>query len=86
MKAIIPQHLPARPFHRRGDCSPLAQRSNFATETLHRLAILAGLRCPNCGTGLVFDGSRLRCDNGVDCAYAWRDADSAESDIYFGLT
>lgn len=50
-----------------------------------RLAILAGLGCPNCGSRLAFDGTRLRCDNSRDCNYAWRDPEAAESDIYFGL-
>ena len=49
-----------------------------------RLAILAGLTCPNCDDNLSFDGNRLRCDNSTDCGYGWRDADTAESDIYFG--
>ena len=78
--------MPARPVLRRGERTPLPQRCNFATEALMRLAILAGLGCPNCGSRLSFDGTRLRCDNGVDCTYAWRDPDAAESDIYFGLS
>lgn len=85
MDAFTP-HLRSRPFHRRGQQPPLAQRCNFATETLMRLAILAGLRCPNCGEVLVFDGSRLRCNNGKDCLYNWNNPDAAESDVYFGLT
>lgn len=78
--------LPARPVLRRGERSPLPQRCNFASEALMRLALLAGLRCPNCGHNLGFDGTRLICNNGVDCCYAWRDADAAESDVYFGLS
>ena len=78
--------LPARPVFRRGQRLPLPQRCNFATEVLMRLALLAGMKCPNCGYNLSFDGNRLRCDNSKDCAYAWRDPDTAESDIYFGLT
>ena len=65
---------------------PAPQRYNFATEGLMRLAVLAGLCCPNCGACLIFDGRRLRCDNGVDCVYDWSNPDTAEADVYFGLT
>lgn len=78
--------MPARPVLRRGERSPLPQRMNFATEALMRLAILAGLRCPNCDYPLIFDGMMLRCSNGVDCSYGWRDADAAETDIYCGIS
>ena len=83
--AASPLPLSARPVRCRKSSVPLPQRYNFATEMLMRLAVLAGLTCPNCGEDLVFDGKRLRHDYSTDCTYAWRDADAAESDIYFGL-
>ena len=85
MVTTTPTAEEARPVFRR-DMPPRPQCYNFATEALMRLALLAGLRCPNCGAGLVFDGTRTRCDNGVDCGYGWSNPDAAESDIYHGLT
>ena len=73
-----------RPVHTRA-CDPRPQRHNFATENEHRLALLAGLFCPNCDGPLIFDGSQLRCDNGRDCTFGWDRADTAESEVYFGL-
>ena len=61
---------------------PRPQRVNFATEALHRLALLAGQGCPNCDLRLDFDGSRLHC---AECGYGWSNADSAESDVYYGM-
>lgn len=75
----------SRPVHKRG-ASPRPQRHNFATENEHRLALLAGLHCPNCDHPLVFDGSQLRCDNGRDCSFGWDKAERAEGEIYFGLS
>ena len=66
--------------------APRWERGNFATETLMRLALLAGQRCPNCGDCLVFDGRRLRCDNSLDCVYDWSNPDVAESEVYHGMS
>ena len=81
MATIIPQTEEARPVFRR-DMQPRPQRMNFATQTLMRLALLAGQRCPNCGLHLDFDGSRLHCD---ECSFGWSNPDVAESEVYHGL-
>ena len=93
MNVAAPCHnLPPRPVTRpvKKRCHmPLgatSRRTNFDTDNQRRLALLAGERCPNCGTLCFFDGRRLQCANDTDCLHGWSNAESAEDEIYEGLT